>query len=136
MNAEMAMDADGARARGRDAGMPRYTVNDAAVRHARTLIEDGQVDVDTPWSEAAPSAADENEEIEQEGRDAWAEWHLGVNEDANEGTKARYAFPYGDFTKVNRAALIHAEQRASQNDHTEIAQAAEQLLERLDGQQG
>jgi hypothetical protein len=114
--------------------MPKYTVNDAAVRRARKLIEDGRVDVDTPWSKAAPSAAEENEEIEEEGRDTWAEWHLGVNEDANEGTKARYAFPYGDFEKVNRAALVHAEQRASQNDHTEIAKAAKQLLERLDGE--
>jgi hypothetical protein len=122
----------GATTAGRDDRMPRYTVNDDAVRHARELIDDGQVDVDTPWSQAAPSAADENDEIDAEGREAWAAWHLGVNQDANEGTKARYAFPYGDFEKVNRAALIHAEQRASQNDHTEIAKAAKQLLERLD----
>jgi len=36
------------------------------------------------------------------------------------------------FTKVNRAALIHAKQRASQNDHDEITKAADDLLKRLD----
>ena len=41
-------------------------------------------------------------------------------------------FPYGDFTTVNRAALIHAKQRASQNDHPEIERAADELLQRLD----
>ncbi|MCU1432294.1 MAG: hypothetical protein JWP95_1399, partial [Actinotalea sp.] len=39
---------------------------------------------------------------------------------------------FGDFTTVNRAALIHAKQRAVQNDHRAIADAADALLERLD----
>jgi hypothetical protein len=33
---------------------------------------------------------------------------------------------------VNRAALIHAEQRASQNGHDVIEKAADRLLQRLD----
>jgi thymidylate synthase ThyX len=37
---------------------------------------------------------------------------------------------------VNRAALIHAKQRASQNDHDEIAEAADDLLRRLDDREG
>jgi len=64
--------------------------------------------------------------------DAFAEWHLAVNPEASEETKGRFAFPYGDFTKVNRAALIHAKQRAAQNDHDEIEKAAGDLLQRLD----
>jgi hypothetical protein len=48
-------------------------------------------------------------------------------------TKGRYGFPFGDFRKVNRAALIHAKQRASQNDHHDLAKAADELLQRLDG---
>jgi hypothetical protein len=112
--------------------MARYQVNEDAVRHARKLIDQGTYDDETEWSEAAPSAAEENEEIDKESFDEFARWHLAVNPDASEGTKGRYAFPYGDFKKVNRAALIHAKQRASQNDHDEIAKAADELLQYLD----
>ena len=112
--------------------MPRYRVNDAAVKHARKLIDAGTYDDETEWSDAAPSASDGNKEIDRESFDEFAEWHLAINPDASEGTKGRYAFPYGDFTKVNRAALIHAKQRAAQNDHDAIEKAADDLLQRLD----
>jgi hypothetical protein len=112
--------------------MVTYRVNDAAVKHARKLIDAGTYDDSTDWSDAAPSAADANEVIDEESFDEFAEWHLGINPDASEGTKGRFAFPYGDFKEVNRAALIHAKQRAAQNDHDAIEKAADDLLQRLD----
>lgn len=112
--------------------MPTYQVHDAAVRHARSLIDDGAVDTTTEWSDAAPSAEQENDHIEAHGYDGYGEWHLAVDRDASEETKGRFRFPYGDFSRVNRAALIHAKQRASQNDHPEIADAADGLLRRID----
>ena len=112
--------------------MPRYRVNEDAVKHARRLIDDGEVDVDTEWSDAAPSADDGNAEIEAHGYDGYARWHLAVDPEASEETKARYRFPYGDFENVNRAALVHAKQRAAQNEHPQIEQAADELLQRLD----
>ena len=116
--------------------MPSYRVNRAAVDKARGLIDDGTVDDSTPWSEAAPSTEQENSEIERSGYDGYGSWHLAVDPDASAETKRRYAFPYGDLERVNRAALIHAEQRAAQNDHAEIAAVAKQLLERLDARRG
>jgi hypothetical protein len=112
--------------------MPTYRVNDTAVQQARRLINDGQFDDRTEWSDAAPDAAAANEVIDAEGFDAFAAWHLAEDPEASEGSKGRYAFPYGDFRKVNRAALIHAKQRASQNDHDAIEKAADDLLQRLD----
>jgi hypothetical protein len=112
--------------------VPRYRVNEDAVKHARQLIDDGKVDVDTEWSDAAPSADDGNAEIEKHGYDGYGAWHLAVDPDASEETKGRYKFPYGDFTKVNRAALIHVKQRAAQNDHDEVEKAADELLQHLD----
>jgi hypothetical protein len=112
--------------------VPTYRVNEDGVARARELIDAGKVDVDTEWSEAAPSADDENAEIENHGYDGYGAWHLAVDPDANEETKKRYAFPYGDFAQVNRAALIHGKQRASQNGHTEIEQVADDLLQHLD----
>ena len=120
------------RSTGYPAAMVTYRVNEAAVKHARKLIDAGTYDDSTEWSDAAPSADDANQVIEKEGFDEFAEWHLAVNPDASEETKGRFAFPYGDFTKVNRAALIHAKQRAAQNDHDEIEKAADDLLQRHD----
>ena len=112
--------------------MPKYRVNDDAVKYARKLIDGGKYDDRTEWSDAAPSAGDANKEIDKESFDEFAKWHLAVDPDASEGTKGRYAFPYGDFKKVNRAALLHAKQRAAQNDHAAVEKAADDLLQYLD----
>jgi hypothetical protein len=114
--------------------MTSYQVNKAAVAKARELIAEGKYDDETEWSDAAPSADQENQEIDAHGYDGYGQWHLAIDTDASEDTKSRYRFPFGDFKKVNRAALIHAKQRAAQNDHDEIAEAAGDLLEYLDRQ--
>jgi hypothetical protein len=116
--------------------VPTYRVNKDAVAQARKLIDAGKVDVDTEWSDAAPSADDGNAEIEKRGYEGYGAWHLAIDPDADEETKKRYAFPYGDFAKVNRAALIHGKQRAAQNDHAEIEKAADDLLRHLDDTRG
>jgi hypothetical protein len=112
--------------------VPNYRVNEEAVAQAEKLIDAGSYDDETEWSDAAPSADDENAEIERNGYDGYGAWHLAIDPDASEETKGRYKFPYGDFSKVNRAALIHGKQRAAQNDHDAIEKAADQLLQRLD----
>ena len=112
--------------------MPSYRLHKPGVAKARKLLDAGDYDDSTEWSDAAPSADRENEVIDKDGYDSFGEWHLAVDPDASEDTKGRFAFPFGDFTKVNRAALIAAKQRASQNDHDEIEEAADDLLQRLD----
>jgi hypothetical protein len=116
--------------------MTTFVVNQAAVKQARSLIDDGRYDTSTEWSDAAPSTDDGNDVIDDKGYDGYGAWHLAVDPDASEDTKGRYAFPYGDFDKVNRAALIHAKQRAAQNDHAEIEKAADDLLQHLDHKAG
>lgn len=112
--------------------MTSYRVNKTGVAQARKLIDAGSYDDTTEWSDAAPSTEERNEEIEEAGREEWSSWYLAVDTDAGEETKGRYRFPYGDFEKVNRAALIHAKQRAAQNDHADVERAADDLLQRLD----
>ncbi len=112
--------------------MPKYRVNDDGVAHARKLIDEGQVDASTEWSEAAPSTDDENRHIDEQGHEGCGRWHLAIDTEASEETKSRYGFPYGGFSKVNRAALIHAKQRAAQNDHDNVEEAADHLLQRVD----
>ena len=112
--------------------MPNYRVNKAGVAKARKMINAGDYDDRTEWSDDAPSTDEQNRFIEKHGLEAYGEWHLAVDEEAGEDTKARYRFPYGDLQKVNRAGLIHAKQRAAQNDHAEIEKAADDLLRHLD----
>ncbi len=112
--------------------MTTYKLNKAAVEQARRLIDKDTVDTETGWGKAAPAAAEGNKQIERAGYDGYGRWHLGIDTGASEETKDRYGFPYGDFKKVNRSALIHAKQRASQNGHEEIEKAAGDLLDRLD----
>jgi hypothetical protein len=109
-------------------------LNDPALRHARSLVRDGDVvrDERDAWSEAAPSAKDENAFIEEHGWTAYAHWHLGIDKDANPETKAAYSFPYGDFRKVHRSGVISGESRAGQYDHDAIRDALRGLLELID----
>jgi hypothetical protein len=109
-------------------------LNDEALAHARSLVKSGKVvhDERDDWSEDAPSAVDENEFIEKHGIEDFALWHLGVDTDKPTDTKDRYSFPFGDFRKVHRCAVISLESRAAQNDHDEIATAAKNLLGLID----
>ncbi|MGH1550183.1 hypothetical protein ACRAWB_13845 [Leifsonia poae] len=111
-------------------------LNKKALEHARKLVEQGKVvhDERDDWSEHAPSADDENRFIEKNGWDDYALWHLGEDPDKSEETKGRFSFPYGDFTKVHRCAVISLESRAAQNDHDDIARESKRLRELIDGE--
>jgi hypothetical protein len=116
--------------------MTSYAVNRDAVKQVRAMIDKGRYDTDTPWGDAAPSADEQNAFLDAHGWEDYAAWHLGVDTDSSPETKGRFHFPYGDFTKVNRAALIHGKQRASQNDHDDLAKAFDELLKHLDDAAG
>lgn len=109
-------------------------LNQAALEHARGLVERGDVVRDSrdAWSEDAPSTEEQNAYIDKHGYDGYGEWFLGVDEEKSEETKGRYSFPFGDFRKVHRCAVISLESRASQNDHDDIARATKNLLELID----
>jgi hypothetical protein len=111
-------------------------LNKKALEHARNLVKRGKVvhDERDDWSEDAPSTDDENRFIEKHGWDEYALWHLGEDPDASEETKGRFSFPYGDFSKVHRCAVISLESRAAQNDHDDIAKETKRLLEHIDGE--
>jgi hypothetical protein len=110
-------------------------LNPAALTHARQLIKKGSVvrDDRDAWSEAAPTADEENRYLEKHGMSEYSKWFLGVDKSKPEDTKGRYSFPYGDFTKVRRGGVISLESRAAQNDHDDIAKATRDLLDEIDG---
>jgi hypothetical protein len=109
------------------------TLHRSALTHARNLVKQGKAvrDERDAWSEHQPSAAKENEFIRRNGWREYGQWHLGVDTAADEETKARYKFPYGDFSRVHRCAVISAESRAGQYKYLDIERAAAQLLRLL-----
>jgi hypothetical protein len=113
--------------------MASYSVNERAVARARQLIVARQYVLESKWGDVQPSADDENTYLESHSFDDYAEWHLGLTEGANDDTKARYAFVYGDFRRLHRSGLIACHYRAAEWRHKEIELAAHELLQYLDG---
>jgi len=116
--------------------MARYSVNKAAVRHARELIDKHQYVLDSDWGDVQPGAEAQNAFLATHTWQEYAAWHLGLTEGANDETKARHAFVYGDFRRVHRTALIACVYRASEWRHKQIELAAHDLLQLLDGAAG
>jgi len=112
--------------------VPSYSVNKKAIAHARRLIDSRQYVQDSDWGEVQPRADDENAFLKAHSWDEYAEWHLGLNDDASDETKSRYAFVYGDFRRVHRTGLIACHYRAAEWRHKEIELAAHDLLQYLD----
>jgi len=113
-------------------GMASYDVNPDAVSHARSLIEARQYVLDSDWGEVQPDAEAQNAYLERHSWEEYAAWHLGLTEGANDETKARHAFVYGDLRRVHRTALIACVYRASEWRHKEVELAAHDLLQQLD----
>jgi hypothetical protein len=112
-------------------------LNRAAYEHAEKLVKAGKVvrDERDDWSEHAASTEQENDWLEQHGWDEFALWHLGEDREKSEETKGRFTFPFGDYRKVHRCAVISMESRAAQYDHDDIAKASKRLLELIDSEE-
>jgi hypothetical protein len=116
--------------------MATYKLNRRAVSHARKLIDDHKWVLDSDWGEVAPTADDENSFLRNHSWDDYKDWHLGLTDGANDETKARYAFVFGDFKRIHRTGLIACVYRASEWRHKSIELAAHRLLQHLDKTSG
>ena len=112
--------------------MARYEVNEPGVAKARSLIAGRQYVLDSDWGEVQPNAAAGNAFLERHSWEEYAAWHLGLTVGAKDGTKARYAFVYGDFRRVHRSGLIACVYRAAEWRHKQVELAAHALLQELD----
>ena len=112
--------------------MASYSLNQAAVDHAHHLIGRRQYVLDSDWGDVQPDAAAQNKYLESHSWTDYAAWHLGLTDGANDETKARYAFVYGDLRRVHRSGLIACVYRASEWRHKDVELAAHDLLQYLD----
>src|ERR1700733_10111409 len=101
---------------------------------AQDRIKDGQVvhDQRDDWSEPQPSTRQENEFIEANGWDEYANWHLGIDDEASEHTKARYKYPYGAFRHVRVCGVLAREEGAGRNKPADSEDAALHLRNMFD----
>lgn len=116
--------------------MASYVLNTLSVTRARQLIDAHQYVLDSDWGEVQPTAEAQNAYLERHSWAEYAAWHLGLTEGANDDTKARHAFVYGDFRRVHRSGLIACVYRASEWRHKTIELAAHDLLQHLDRTSG
>jgi hypothetical protein len=109
-------------------------LNNSGFDHAKRLVNEGKFVADkrNAWSDHQPSAADENKFIRLHGYAEFGRWHLGINDEKPGSTKGHYEFPYGDFLKVHRCAILSAESRAGQYKHYDIENAAAHLHGMID----
>lgn len=108
-----------------------------SVEFAKELIRNDKIDMESDWSEAQPSAEDENQYLDDHSWDEYANWFLATDSgqgDKNE--KGYYNFPYGDFEVVHRDGVIAAKQRAAQYDYHDVRDAADELLDMIDKRKG
>ena len=112
--------------------MASYTVNRRGVAQARRLIKTKQIVVNSDWGDVQPKAAIENAYLKDHVWQDYAGWFLGLTEGAQDETKARYAFVFGDFRRLHRSGLIACMYRAAEWRHTDVMRAAFRLLEELD----
>jgi hypothetical protein len=110
-------------------------LNEAALKHAKKLIEENKVVRESDWSESQPSDEAESKVFDKQGSDEYGLWFLAIDTDEKKDSKRYHKFPYGDFKRVHRKGLIAAKQRAAQNDYHSIEKAAGDLLELIDKQE-
>ena len=116
--------------------MASYDVNPVGVDRCTRLIEAKQYVLDSDWGDVQPNADAQNAYLDKHSWDDYAGWHLGLTEGANDETKARYAFVYGDLRRVHRTGLIACVYRASEWRHKDVELAAHDLLQHLDATAG
>lgn len=114
--------------------MASYVLNERAVSRARRLIDARQYVISSTWGDVQPDTDAENRHLETHSWDEYGAWHLGLTDGANDQTKARHGFVYGDFRRVHRMGLIACQYRAAEWHHKTIELAAHELLQYLDNQ--
>jgi len=106
-------------------------LNSKGKSHAGSMIDAGKVDKTSSWSF---SSEDGNKILgDPPDWNEYSKWHLGIDPEANQETKAAYHYPFGKSGKIYRSGLIAIRQRAAQQGATDIYDAAGVLIDKIDG---
>ena len=106
--------------------------------HATQLVGEKRIILDErgEWDVHQPTAEEQDRFIDEHGYDEYGRWFLGIDDEHGEETKSHYKFPYGDFDKLHKCAVLSAEVRAAQYNYDDIEAAAAHLHGMLIALQG
>jgi len=107
-------------------------MNPVGIAHAKSLIDQGQYRINTPWRDVQPSNAAARKFLEQHGAADYATWYLAIDPAQPENSAERYLLPYGDFKSIHRSGIVVARDRADREGATEVRQAVEDILDLFD----
>ena len=112
----------------------KVKLNENGFSYASELIARGDftVDKNDAWRDHHPTSQEQNEFIRSRGYEEYGKWHLGTDATHAENTKAAYKFPFGDFNKIHRCALLAVKSRAHQYGYSDIERAAVRLLDMIE----
>ncbi len=106
------------------------TLHTAGRAHARSLVDQGKVDEESAWD----FTGEDGNSLLGDPPDwkGYASWFLGHDTAEDAETKAAWKYPFGKDGKLYRSAVRAIRTRASQQNETEISEAARALLDMLD----
>jgi hypothetical protein len=106
-------------------------LNREGLEQALSLVENTDFRLNSIWSESKPSSVAAERYIADHGLEAFGRWHLAVDESPSEGSPARFALPYGDFRSLHVSVVERIKTDAERDGQSEIAQAADSILDLL-----
>lgn len=109
-------------------------LNKEAVEHAKKLIK-GKLEVakhHSDWSEDKPTQDEVVKYLNTHDMQDYALWFLGINTDFPEESKERYDYPTGDLKIIHISALKDSLKHARHHGHTEIENAAKELIDLIE----
>jgi len=109
-------------------------LNKEAVEHAKKLIK-GKLEVakhHSDWSEDKPTQDEVVKYLNTHDMQDYALWFLGINTDFPEESKELYDYPTGDLKIIHISALKDSLKHARHHGHTEIENAAKELIDLIE----
>lgn len=106
-----------------------------ALEHARQLVHENKVDHQYGQGKESMhgiAPQDALKYLTDHSAHDYGLWFLGMNTHAPENSPEHYLYPIGDFKVLHRALVEKVAKQALKDHHHEIAQAAEELLKKID----
>lgn len=107
-------------------------LNPVGIAHAKSLIDQGQYRLNTPWRTIQPSEAAARKFLDQHGAADYARWYLAVDPAQPADSPEHYLLPLGDFKSIHRSGVVAARDRADREGAVELRQAVEDILDLFD----
>ncbi len=105
------------------------TINQDAVKFALERMDAGFYGINTVWKINAPTPEKIDSFKAEQGEEALSKWFLVV-QSTDHGNE--YLYPIGDFRNVHRSGVQVAKQEAVRDGDTELAEAADTILDMFD----